>query len=190
MNRKYFLFALGSSLAFGLGCRTAAPEVAKPEKIRATQTTRSNCYSLLYDLLGDERNVSKILIIKSERVELKDLIKRISETAGRGADQIKAFAQADATLSLETTMLPAGEKATRDAIAKSRTHELLHTSGQEFEENLLLTQIESMGYAQHLAKVAATFEPNARQVSYLHGLSEEFGKLRGETIALLRSGGK
>jgi len=48
-------------------------------------------YALLYDLLGDEKNVSKLLIIKRDRPELKNLVKQISERTGKAHKELEKF---------------------------------------------------------------------------------------------------
>src|SRR3569833_2229923 len=79
--------------------------------------TRNNALALLADLLGDEKNVSKILIIKHNSDELGKLIKDISETAGNGAKMIDEFAKSAGGLDLKRQDLPPGEAATRKASA-------------------------------------------------------------------------
>lgn len=190
MNRKHFLFALGLPLALGLGCRLSPPVTPSSSKNGSTlRSVRANCYSLLSDLLGKERHVTTILIIKEERRELKALIKRIAETSGRAADQIKAFAKTDPALSLDRLLLPVGEVAVRDAIEKTSTDDLLHASGKDFEVKLLLTQTEALNYAAHLAQVAAVYEPDARQARTLQNLGREFQQLRQEAVSMLRFSG-
>ena len=55
------------------GCHsTQAPRAASTS---GNEGRRNNAASLLYDLLGDERNVSKLLIIKRDRRELVRVLK-------------------------------------------------------------------------------------------------------------------
>src|ERR1700733_5096955 len=63
------------------GCaqtKNAEPANSKPF-VNKKLNTRNNAVSLLYELLGNEKNVSKILIIKSNSDELGQLIRSISE---------------------------------------------------------------------------------------------------------------
>ncbi|MCD6048712.1 MAG: hypothetical protein K0Q55_115 [Verrucomicrobia bacterium] len=185
MNRKHFLCALGLPLVIA-GCKTPEAAVEEHKEIPLSKkSVRSNCYSLLHDLLSKQRNVSKVLIIKNERLELKDLIQRIADTSGRGADLIKVFSKVDPAITLELTQLPPGEVATRDAIEAMRTQQLLNTSGREFETNLLFTQTESMNYACHLAKVCAIYEPSGDWSRQLKDLSREFEVLQKQAVSLL-----
>jgi hypothetical protein len=148
--------------------------------------TRNNAASLLYDLLGDEKNVSKVLLIKRERRELHDVIKRVAETCGVARERLEQLAREDRTLNLKDTALPPGEKATRDAESKARAKQLLHASGADLEFELLLSQAEALGYAQYLALVAARNETTpARRETFLN-ISDLMKILHGEVTALLR----
>jgi hypothetical protein len=148
---------------------------------------RNNSVSLLYDLLGDEKNVSKVLIIKSDRAALHQLIKTISATAGNGAKQLDELAQADPSLNLHAIQLPVGEKATRDAISKTKEKELLFSSGENFEFTLLLTQADALSYGWHLAKIAAENSSRPEQVKEFTSLSLAMQDLYKQVVSLMRS---
>ncbi|HUR45068.1 MAG TPA: hypothetical protein VMZ27_04250 [Candidatus Saccharimonadales bacterium] len=145
----------------------------------------SNGYALLYDLMGDEKNVSKLLIIKRERNELKEIVKAISHTAGEAHKQLDAFAKADPSLGLKDKGLPAAEVATRESISKAKAKELLTDKGKDFELQLLLSQNEALTYGQHLALTAALKETSAPRVQFLQSLSRDLGQLRQRVIAML-----
>ena len=146
---------------------------------------RNNAYSLFYDLLQDERHLSKLLIVKRDRRELNQLVKKISQTAADAADRLKALAKSDRSLDLLSTSLPPGEAATRKAIADTKKRELLGRSGWEFERTLLLTQMEALSYGSHLATVAAKHDANPDRSAYLSALSQSFDTLREEVARLL-----
>jgi hypothetical protein len=148
---------------------------------------RNNSASLLYDLLGDEKNVSKVLIIKGNREELHNLIKAISATAGIAAKQLEQLAKTDPTLNLHALELPAGEKAARDAISKTKEKELLFSSGENFEFTLLLTQAEALSYGWHLAKIVAENSSQPEQIRECMALSIAMEDLYKQVVALMRS---
>jgi hypothetical protein len=150
--------------------------------------TRNNALALLNDLLGDEKNVSKILIIKRNSEELKRLIKDISDTAGNGAKLLESFASRDSTIQLAATDLPPGEVAARKAISKLKERDLLHTKNAEFEFQLLLTQSEAMNYGAALAKVAAENETQPEHARALSTLSTRFKMLHDQVLTMLRKG--
>jgi hypothetical protein len=93
-------------------------------------------------------------------------------------------------ITLGDTRLPPGEAATREAIASSRTKELLGQKGDEFELTLLLTQTEALSYAWHLAKVAGDNEPDPDRARALTGVSQDMKNLYHEAFELLLSRAK
>lgn len=171
-------------LAWVCGCQSVAtdrPSTAATDAIEL----RNNLYSLLYQLLSDERHVSKLLIIKRESRDLNHLIKRISDAAANGADHLKDFAKKEASLNLEVEGLPPGERAVRRAIAHTKRNQLLGSSGEKFERRLLLTQMEALNYGAHLARVAADNESAPARAEYLSTLSQTMKELHSEVLQLL-----
>ncbi len=122
-------------MAVACGCanvqksETAAAVPAAVPTMTASEAqkleTRNNAVSLLYDLTQEEKNVGKILIIKSGSKEFDDLIKAIAQTTGDSGVRLEQLAADDPQMKLHALELPAGEKATRAAIAKTKEHELL-----------------------------------------------------------------
>jgi hypothetical protein len=147
---------------------------------------RDNCASLLYDLLSDEKNLGKILIIKRESDSLHQLVKQISETSRRGARQLEQLAETDRTLHLQAPGLPSGDAATREAEAETKKNQLLHSKGAEFEFKLLLTQTEALSYGAHLAKVAAQNEPRPENARVFSNIQSELEKLYEQVCVELR----
>ena len=158
--------------------RTANGESLVPEKLEI----RNNAASLLYDLLGQEKNVGKILIVKRNSEELGRLIKAIAEAAGDAEKQLERLAEKDLNLNLHVVQLPPGEKKAREAVAKTKEHELLFSSGKEFEFNLLLTQAEALSYGWHLAKIAAENSSSPEEVQSFSGMSLGMENLYGQVI--------
>src|ERR1700694_3836886 len=184
--KSLFMFCF----AFGLFCGHATAQKsdhpnAVPDKSKIE--VRNNAASLLADLLGDEKNVSKILIIKRNSAELGRLIKAISKTADDGAEQLEALAKNDTTLNLHALQLPPGEIATRAAMSKTKEHELIFSSGEKFELNLLLTQITALDYGSHLAKIAAENSSSPEQQRKFHSLDVTLNALFQQVVAKLRS---
>jgi hypothetical protein len=184
--KRLFMFCLAAGLYCGhANAQKSAPPSAAPDKSKIE--VRNNAASLLADLLGDEKNVSKILIIKRNSAELGRLIKAISKTAGDGAEQLEMLAKNDKTLNLHTLQLPPGEIATRAAMSKTREHELLFSSGEKFELNLLLTQTTALDYGSHLAKIAADNSSSPEQQRKFHSLDVALNALFQQVVAKLRA---
>lgn len=170
------------------GCES--PKAVRTSASGAAQSTRNNCYSLLYQLLNEEKNVHLLLIIKREQNDVKSLIKKISDASSTGAKLLEEFARKDPSLRLDDIRLPPGETATREAIASTKKKELLGRKDDEFERTLLLTQIQALSYAWHLAKVAGDNESQPDRASALASLSKEMENLHHEVFVLLLSKSK
>ena len=139
-------------------------------------------YALLYDLMGDEKDVSKLLIIKRERTELGNLIKEIAERSSRAHKQLEAFAKANPGLNLKDLGLPSAEVATREGISKAKGKQLLGAKGKELELELLLAQDEALVYGSHLAGAIAISEPNSERGQFLRELASDLGGLRQKLV--------
>ncbi len=163
------------------GCQS--PQAAYPSGSKAA--TRNNCYSLLHQLLDEQKDVSILRFIKREHTDVKELVKKIATTSGTGAKLLEEFARHDPSIHLDNFWLPAGEAATREAIAATKQKELLSQTGDEFELTLLLTQTEALSYAWHLAKVAGESEPQPDRARALAAVSEDMKNLYHEVFALL-----
>jgi hypothetical protein len=166
-----------------VGCQS--PKAMAPRGSGAAQSTRNNCYSLLHQLLDQQKNVSLLRFIKFEQPDVKTLVKKIATTSGTGAALLEKFARDDPAISLDLTWLPPGEVATRDAIAATKEKELLGQTGGTFELTLLLTQTEALSYGWHLAQVAAKNEPQPERARALAGIGEDMKNLYQEVFALL-----
>ncbi len=168
-----------------IGCRRAKPELSSPGDGR--QAKLNNCYSLLHELLNNEKDVSMLRFIKREHSDVKDLIKKVAATSGAESEALEEFAKKDPLIDLSVSQLPSGEIATRAAIASTEKSELLKQSGDEFELTLLLTQTEALTYAWHLALVASENDPQPDRARALGGVSDDMKNLYQEVFALLLS---
>ncbi len=184
MNTKvtFLLFAAILSVTWFLtGCQS--PKAAPP--VHSSASMRNNCYSLLHQLLDEQKDVSLLRFFKSEHADVKQLVKRIATTSGTGAKLLEEFAKDDPSIRLDDIRLPPGEVATRDAIASTKEKELLSQTGDKFELTLLLTQTEALSYAWHLAKVAGENEPQPARARALAGIGQDMHSLYQEVFLLL-----
>jgi hypothetical protein len=179
------------------GCSTTGPASSSAAPAPATaghsdaadgkMQVRNNASSLLAQLLDEEKNVSKILIIKHGSRELSGLIKAISTAAAEGAKALNDLAKDDPTLDLGRLDLPVGEKASRDALGKTEEYDLLLSSGTDFEFTLLLTQAQALNYGSHLAKVAAENSAVPKESDALLTTSKTLDQLLAQVKAMMRS---
>jgi hypothetical protein len=170
------------------GCQS--PKAPLPPGSVAALSTRNNCYSLLHQLLDEQKDVSMLRFIKREHTDVKNLVKRIAAASGAGSDLLEDFAKHDPSIHLDDIRLPPGETATRAAIASTKKKELLGQSGDEFEMTLLLTQAEALSYAWHLAIVAGENEPQPDRALALAGVGKDMENLYHEVSAMLLSKAK
>lgn len=157
--------------------------VAHGEKIQV----RNNAASLLWDLLNDEKNVGKVLIVKKAEPKVAELIKLIAATAAFQQGQLAQLATNDAELQLQQKNLPPGEEAARKATARTKEHELLFATGTAFEFNLLLTQAEAESYGSHLAAVAADTSTNAEEAKVFSKMADAMQRLHEQAVSQMRS---
>jgi hypothetical protein len=148
---------------------------------------RNQGYSLLYQLMADEKNVSKILLIKKEQSDVGDLIKKIAEVTGNAAKQLEAFEKADPHLHLKMDGLPVAEKQTRDLISKTRARELITKTGEKFELRILLTQSDALTYGAHLAVVVQSHETDEQRKKFLGETSQRLQELHQALIDLMHA---
>ena len=182
MKAIFYLVLLIGTIT--VGCRSISQK-SDTHNPQGAPNTSQNAYSLLYQLLNDEKDVSKLLLIKRDSRELNRLAKDISGASAKAANQLKAFAEQDGSLALNAINLPPGEAATRKAIAATKTKELLSSSGDTFERSFLLTQIEALNYADHLAAVAADNDTNPPRSAWSKSLSQEMKGLHSRCVELL-----
>jgi hypothetical protein len=83
--------------------------------------------------------------------------------------------------------LPAMEEKTRAAIESTTTKDLLFSSGRAFELRLLLTQVQALGYAGHLAAQLADQEGNAKRKEFLTQFAKQCEEHHKQVVELLGS---
>ena len=167
----------GCGLLHQSSSETPGPQATAREDRSSQAHTNANDYALLFDLLGDEKDVSKLLIIKRERPELRDLIREIAQRCGQAHKDLEGFGRADRSLNFKAHGLPTIESETRAAIAKTKAKQLLTESGKEFELRLLITQHEALTYASHLAASIVKTETNPQRAQFLRQLSSDLTAL-------------
>jgi hypothetical protein len=167
-----------------LGCASgSAPPAAELHASPAT----SRGYALLYALMSQEKQLSRLLAIKSERDDFGALVQDIADTCERAHARLEELAEADPSLDLENTGLPPAEIDARKGIQSARTKQLLAASGEEFEIQLALMQNEALTYASHLTEVLARAEPDETRLEFARALWSELHDLQARLWTLIRS---
>ena len=70
--------------AVGLLISCQSPKAVPSGDPSAARATRDNCYSLLHELLAEQKDVGILRFIKREKSDVKDLVKRIAAASGTG----------------------------------------------------------------------------------------------------------
>jgi hypothetical protein len=188
MEIKSYLLLPTAMLAAACALTSCKPANAEaPAASSVALSTRNNCYSLLHQLLDEQKDVSMLRFIKKEHSGVKNLVQKIAATSEAGSALLEDFAKHDPSLKLDDLGLPPGETATRDAIALTEKKELLGHTGNEFELTLLLAQAEALSYASHLAKIAGENDLQPDRSLALAGLSKNMENLHQEVFVLLLS---
>lgn len=177
------------------GCQFSHPltEPAEPSAPTANPTNDAAVwptpdnggYALLFDLLGDEKDVAKIRFIKHPRPAMTELLKEISRTSNEAYKQLEAFGKSDRSLNLKAMHLPMGEVNARKAISKQKEKMLLSSKGKELEIQLLLTQQEAMNYGAHLADTLTLKEREPQRKQYLGHLGGQLADLERKLVTFL-----
>ncbi len=167
------------------GCQS--PQAGTPYANGMESANWNNSYSLLHQLLNEQKNVGLLCFIKRQEEDVKTLVKKIAGDSAAGAKLLEEFARHEPAINLDDIRLPPGEAATREAIAATKKQELFSQKGDEFELSLLLTQHEALSYAWHLATVAAKTEPEPERARALTSVGADMEKLYREVYVLLLS---
>ncbi|MBN8249596.1 MAG: hypothetical protein J0L84_19420 [Verrucomicrobia bacterium] len=170
------------------GCHTPARH--RSDERHAERTIRSNAYSLLYQLLSQQKNVGLLLVIKSEGDRINAVVREIARDSTRGARLIEEFAAEDETLLLDDTWLPPAESAAREVLADAMRRDLLRENGKSFEFHLLIAQSQALPYAAALAEVAAGHESRPSRANALRELGAGMRQHHQEVLTLLQSAGR
>jgi hypothetical protein len=166
------------------GCSTVPPVIP----FFGTQARiRDEGYSLLYTLADKQSDVGKVLIIKSASAKVSAEIKQIAQVFSQAKARLDGFAKEDGSLDFKMSHLPPMEEKTRAAIESTTTKDLLFSSGKAFELRLLLTQVEALDYASHLANQLVDQDGNPKRKEFLAQFVKQCEWHHGQVVDLLAS---
>ena len=187
LNGKRHAWVYGLLIACALtmaGCATV--QKVLPTAAWHQARVRNEGYSLLYQLLNQESDVGKILIIKHADPPVANIIKEIASTCDQAKKELEGFHKKDRRLSFEMANLPEMEQKTRAAIQSTVTKQLLTSSGKTFERRLLFTQAEAMNYAAHLAQVLHDQEGDPLRKKFLDALAQRCITFHDQAVDLIK----
>ena len=169
--------------ALSLGCVGAR---AKDPPQPPVASGLGHGYALLYTILGQEKDVSQLLVIKENRERLATVIDPIAETCGKAPRTARGARRAQPAPRSFGRRLPAEELRTRELIGATRRDLLLGSSDKELELQLLLIQNEALTYAAHLADTLARSESYPERSAFLKTLWRDLTRHLHDVQALLR----
>ena len=178
MNLKFPLIVLAALVFCGFGW------FKKEKKTEPARESLPAGYALIFKLLSDEKDVSKILIIKRESRELHDLIKEIAAVTGKSHNVLEQLGKRGA-IDLKDQELPLIETAARESISKEKAKQLIGAKGADFEFRLLLTQDEALNYGRHLALAVLDGESDAERREFLQSMAKNFAELQERVFKML-----
>lgn len=146
---------------------------------------RNEGYSLIYTLMSDEQDVSKILIFKHADEPLAGLVKEISAFCKAAKSQMDAFATSGSRIEYDLTDLPVIEQQSRDQTAHEDAFELLTCGGKEFELELTFTQAQAMDYGAQLSSALAKHEDDPSRRQFLKSLAQRCADFHRRLMKLL-----
>src|SRR5688572_23069566 len=88
-TRRVALYLACLLLVSLTGCRS--PQAASPTS-HASTAVRDDSYSLLYELMSQERNIDKLLMLKNEAEDVGELIVEIAQFCQDTAEELKQYA--------------------------------------------------------------------------------------------------
>ncbi len=143
-------------------------------------------YSLLFELVSKQRQVDGIFLLKSASKTTTDVVVSIAKLSQQAADQIQAFADQEAQLTLDRESLPTVERSARGAIESATTKELLFAD-EGFELRLLLTQVEATRYGASLAQALMEIEKNTPRHQWLKQFKDRYARAHTDVYERIES---
>ena len=166
-----------------IGC--SGPRAGSLPTSASDALERSAGLTLLRDVLARNARVDGILMFKTVDPPVKTLIGDIASSCSRLRDRLDDWARVEDAVDLEATGLPAVEARARALREEWMTRTLLGSSGMEFQLNLLVSQVQALGYASALAEAAAEREPKAARAEDLRHMARTLQDLASRVEASL-----
>lgn len=179
--RHWVAGVVAAGLALG-GCKSWPSNMTEGRK--ASELTMG--YGSLAQLLGDERSVDKLLLVKSVSPETEQLVKDIAEISATAYDRLQELSKLPPAVATDwPSELPVVEAATRDSIATKTALDLLF-SADTFEVRLLMSQGQALRYGRFLIEAVAARDPNEARGEWLSGLAGEYEECYKRTVERLQ----
>jgi hypothetical protein len=173
----------------GLFSGTTPDGDAQPEKKQLTaqetqeELSLNDGFALLYELMGKESDVDKILILRNASLPTQAIVREIATVCTNAKEHLDSLAKENSLLWLDQKDLPKTEVDTREAIEWATTKKLL--MGVEFELKLILTQVSATEYAAFLSQTLAERDIDEARKAWLEDLAKSFQSLHQKIVQRL-----
>ena len=169
------------------GC--AMPSGSRSVNNQATQSAKTNRlsdlnigYSVLYETLGKQQNMEKMLWVKFESDAAERIVKTITAAAGDAQKQLTTLAARWPEIKLKSDIpVSAFEAEVRRSMQQERTKTLLREKGKDFERLLLFSESGVLNQERHMVRALQKLDPEKQRQAILEGIGQ---KLDGTYRAL------
>lgn len=145
----------------------------------------SHGYSALHAMADKNRQLDKLLWVKSVTSPTEALVKRVSKVSAEAAETISDIAKTSDTIELGEDGVPAIDATARDGIESATRKTLIMGNGESFEVQLILSQIRAMQWGAQMADALAEQDPDQAHQKRMRALGEQFAQLRDALTARL-----
>ncbi len=172
LNKLLFITCLSAVLVI-----SDNPVVSASTKASASATSPG--YSALKLFLEDEQYLTFFrrtqMLISFEDISEKSqvLIDKISDSSEKDLEELERLATAKPAISFVEFSDDAVGKATFDSLRITTAKEFLF-EGDDFEKNILLSQLKVLRVISHLAKELEQRETNTRRKKWLNNISDRY----------------
>ena len=142
-------------------------------------------YGLLYKLMSDDSDVSKIVIFTRADDSVVSLIKEIATASQAAKKQMDEFPKSDSHIEYDESDLPKLEAKGRELQSSQDTKGLLSSRGKDFEVLLIFTQAQATDYAVQLCEALIENEKDPTRQAFLTNLSKQFAAFHERLMNLL-----
>lgn len=180
--RRQTLVAALLALAVA-SCSSSTPQKAPP--VTDGHRTIAEGYSLLYGITSQQKDLKKLLVIKTESDAVDKVISELADYAAALNVQLEDMVRRYPALTVETQFLPDVEVKARESVASATSKELLASEGKDFERRLLLKQLSALEQERHIAKVMVNLETAGERKTFWENTEHGFGELYAKVENLL-----
>ena len=142
-------------------------------------------YSLIYGITSQQKDLKKLLLIKTESDPVDKVISELADYAGELSAQLEDMAKRYPALTVETQFLPDVEVRARESIASETTKVLLASKGKSFERQLLMKQLTALEEERHISKVMVELETADERRTFWKRTEQRFAELYAKVEHLL-----